>query len=117
MWFGILLLFALAVFIVWDSRRLRSAKPEPMAREALSRGFLPKGLIDWHFYLGFGGVSALLAFLEWERPSRPPFTGRWSWLHQALFETLGTRGLFAWWALLAGVLLVYGIFLSRRGRA
>lgn len=72
MWLGIFLLFALLIFIVWDSRRLRNAKPEPLAREVLARGFLPNGLVAWHFHLGLGGVLALLAFLEWERPSTPP---------------------------------------------
>jgi hypothetical protein len=117
MWLGILLLIALGVYIVWDSRRLRSEKPVPLPREALSGGFMPKGLVKWQVYLGLGGVTAMLAFLEWEQPSKPPFTGRWSWLYQALFEALGTRGLFMWWALIASVCLGYGFLLLRRERS
>ena len=116
MWFGILLLVALGIFIVWDSRRLRSEKPRPVAREALARGFMPKGLLAWQVYLGLGGVAAILAFMEWEQPSKPPFTGRWSWLHQALFEVFGIRGLFAWWTLMAAVCLAYGFFQLLRER-
>lgn len=116
MWLGIFLLLAFLVFVVWDSRRLRNAKPRPLAREVLNRGFLPKGLVAWHFHLGLGGVLALLAFAEWEQPTAPPFAGRWSWLYQGLFDILGARGLLAWWALLAGLFLAYGVFLFRRER-
>lgn len=117
MWLGMLLLLALAVFIILDSRRLRRERPEALSRETMARGFLPRGLVAWRFCLGFGGVLALLAFIEWEKPSAPPFTGRWSWLHRALFEALGVRGLFAWWALMAALFLAYGVVLLRRERS
>ncbi len=75
---------------------------------------MPKGLVAWQVYLGLGGAVAILAFMEWAQPSKPPFTGRWSWLHQALFDVLGVRGLFVWWALMAVVCVAYGFFLLRR---
>ncbi len=116
MWLGMFLLLALAVFIVWDSRRLRDKAPEPLSRERLEQGFLPRGFVPWHFHLGLSGVLVLLALLEWETPSQPPFTGRWSWLHHAVFEIFGERGLFAWWLVLAGLMLVVGVAQLRRAK-
>ncbi len=114
MWLGMLLLLALAVFIVWDSRRLRDKAPEPLARERLERGFLPRGVVPWHFHFGLSGVLAVLAFIEWQSPSLPPYTGRWSWLHRAAFEVFGERGLFAWWLLLGVLMLVVGLVQRHR---
>lgn len=114
MWLGSMLLLALAVFIVWDSRRLRAEAPERLPRARLKRGFLPRGLVRWHAYLALSGVLAVFSYIEWAQPSLPPYTGRWSWLYRALFDVLGERGLLIWWALWALFFFGYGVLLLRR---
>ncbi len=114
MWFILTSLAALAFFIVWDSRRLSRSRPAPLSRGALKQGFTPRGLIAWHFWLGMGLVVALLAWLEWETPSNPPFSGRWGWLHQGMYEAFGARGIFGMFASMAIGSIAYGLFLRRR---
>ena len=101
-------LLALAIFIVWDSRQMRSTKARPLSREKMVNGFMPRDLVDWHVWIGFGAVCGLLALLELDRPSAPPFSGRWSWLYQIAFDVLGARGSFFLWLALSVVLLICG---------
>jgi hypothetical protein len=49
MWLGLSLLLGLLVFIILDGRRLRSAKADPISREAMTRGFVPRGSVQWQF--------------------------------------------------------------------
>lgn len=90
---GFLLLVALAVFIMWDSRRMHSRPAEPIARDKMLQGFSPTGLIQWQLWLGFGGISLLSAYGEWAAPSKPPFTGRWGWMKEAAYQSLGSTGI------------------------
>ena len=109
MWLGVLLLVGLAVFIVWDGRRLRRASVEPLSPEALRNGYTPNGLVTWHFWLGMGAVLALLGLEEWSSPSRPPFKGRWSWLSQTAYDAFGVRGVFVLLMVLSVAALACGL--------
>lgn len=100
MWIAMLLLLGMAIFIVWDSRRLKDIAVKPLTRHQMKKGYLPRGLIVWHFWLGTSVVTGLVAFGEWQIPSLPPYTGRWSWISQMAYATFGGRGVF---------LLVFGI--------
>lgn len=116
MWFGALLLLALGIFIVWDSHRLRSKKPERLSRATMEHGYRPGRLNKAWLYLGLGGMLAVLAFMEWMKPSLPPHTGRWSWFYGFLHEVLGEQRLFIYWAVFAVCCVVYGVFRWRRDR-
>ena len=114
MWIGFFLLAGLGAFIIWDSRRLRNEKVVPLSRSRMKDGFMPQGLIPWHAYLAMGGINLVLAFLEWEKPGVPPFTGRWAWLHQGLFEAFGSRGLFGFWLVIGLLAVVYAVALKKK---
>jgi hypothetical protein len=89
---GSILLAALAVFIIWDSRRLRSSKPDPITRESMARGFTPSGGVAWKFLVGLAVVSALLGVSDWLAPNHPPFTGKWSFLFTYAYSVAGDKG-------------------------
>lgn len=119
MWFGALLLLLLAIFIVWDSRRLRREKLDRMPSASLAQGYRPGSLDKAWIYLGLGGVLAILALMEWMQPSVPPYTGRWSWFYGFIYEVLGEQGLFIYWVVLALCCVAYGVSrlqTDRRGR-
>ncbi|TAF76670.1 MAG: hypothetical protein EAZ54_10705 [Curvibacter sp.] len=89
---GSILLAALAVFIIWDSRRLRNIKPDPIAREAMESGFAPGGIDAWKLPFGLALVSAFLGVSEWLEPKHPPFTGRWSFISTYAYSIVGEKG-------------------------
>jgi hypothetical protein len=101
MWIGMLLLLGLAIFIVWDSRRLRNEVDKPLSRKPMAAGYVPRGIVAWHFWLGMSVVAGLMALIEWDQPSLPPYTGRWSWVSHLAFEAFGGRGVFVLFAGLA----------------
>ena len=43
-------------------------------------------------WLGLGCCFVVLGVLEWIDPSKPPFTGRWSWLTSAAYNAFGVHG-------------------------
>jgi len=108
---GFLLFVALAAFIIWDSRRMHGGSAEPISREKMLQGFLPTGLVHWHFWFCFGGISLLLAYGEWSVPSKPPFTGRWGWLKEVAYQSLGSAGILYLYLLFACLAFVYGFSL------
>ena len=112
MWLGALLLLVLVlvIFIGWDSRRLRSEKPERLSRANLAQGYRPGSVNKAVIYLGLSGMLAVLAFMEWMQPSLPPYTGRWSWFYGLIYELLGEQGLFIYWVFLAACSAAYGIY-------
>jgi len=114
MWIGFFLLAGVGAFIIWDSRRLRNETSAPLSRAKMKDGFTPQGLVRWHAFFGMGGVTLVLAYLEWEKPGTAPFTGRWAWLHQGLFEAFGPRGLFGFWVVVGSLFVVYAIVLKHR---
>jgi hypothetical protein len=113
MWLSMALLGAVAIFIVWDSRRLRRTPTAPVSREAMDRGYVPRGFVAWHFWLGMGVMFALMAMREWELPSMPPFTGRWGWLDRVAFEAFGAKGVFVLFTVAAVGAIAYGLMLQR----
>lgn len=108
---GFLLLLALAAFIVWDSRRMHGGSAEPISREKMLQGFIPTGLVHWRLWLGFGGMSLLLAYGEWLAPSKPPFTGRWGWLKEVANQSLGSAGIVSLYLAFACISFVHGFSL------
>jgi hypothetical protein len=115
MWLGFALLFGLLIFIIWDGRRLR-AGGSPVPREMMKKGFAPRGLIHWQAWLGMGLIAGVLAVIEWQDPSGPPFTGRWSLLHEFAYTALGQRGAFALFAFYSAASTCYGLVLFQRSR-
>ena len=91
---AILALIALLLFVVWERRnkassdhqvRTHGAPPIPTKELATSRNFA-------RLCLGLALVAMAIAFSEWLNPSARPYTGRWSWVKEALFLTLGPAG-------------------------
>lgn len=62
---------------------------------------MPNGVVAWHFWLGAAAIMGFVALYEWQQPSLPPFTGRWSWIYEFAFALFGARGGFALFAILA----------------
>lgn len=96
-------LVALLVFVAWDRMRLKrgAAKPLaviPSAAESSSRAV--------KLVLGLALVMASIGLAEYFSPSQPPFTGRYSFLKQALFEYFGAVGLAGFWFAVSAALLV-----------
>jgi hypothetical protein len=89
---GALLLAAVGIFIVWDSRSLRAAKPPPLSRDKMQKGFTPRGLSLWQGLIAMAFVSGFLGFGETLKPSLPPFTGRLSSLFTWAHALFGERG-------------------------
>ncbi len=115
MWLGLALLFGLLIFIIWDGHRLR-AGGSPVPREMMKKGFAPRGLLHWQAWLGMGLIAGVLAITEWHDPSGPPFTGRWSLLHEFAYMTHGRRGVFALFAFYSAASTCYGLVLLQRSR-
>lgn len=114
----ILLLFLLGfwAFIVWDRKRLSEAKVTPISRETMNKGFIPSGVLAWHVYLAVGGLFALLAFTEWQTPSHPPFSGRWSGIKTIVLQVLGAEGLVISYAAMALFTISYGLVLMWKNK-
>lgn len=109
-------LFAFWAYIRWDARRLRDAPVTPIARPQMERGFKPAGIVKWQVYLGLGCIAGLLAFLEWQAPSQPPFSGRWSAVKSLVFEVLGRNGLVGVYIAIAVALLLAALSSFRGSR-
>ena len=116
MWLALSLLLALLVFIIWDGRRLRRAEVDPISREAMNRGFTPRGAVQWQVFFGVSVVAGVLALLEWQTPSQPPFTGRSRWLYEFAHNVLGERGIFSLLVLFCAALACFGLVLWQRSR-
>jgi hypothetical protein len=116
MWLGFLLLLGLLVFIILDGRRLRSAKADPISRDAMTRGFVPRGCVQWRVCFGMSAMSGALALMEWQSPSAPPFTGRSRWLYEFAYNEIGERGAFCVLALFCGALACLGLTLWQHSK-
>ena len=94
---GLVALLALWMFIRHDQSRIENGRPEPLSRESMKSGYLPGASVVWKGQLGvsllcfIGAVSAAMS------PTLPPFTGRWSFLHSALYAALGAYGAAVFW--------------------
>jgi hypothetical protein len=97
----LVLLLAFWAYVRWDAKRLRDVPAMPVARAKMEKAHASAGVVAWQIYLGLGLLSALLAFMEWQAPSVPPFTGRWSWVKGAMLEAFGPGGPFSCYVALA----------------
>jgi len=88
-----LLLLALALFIIWESRRFHSKKPDPLPRERMAKGFTPgRHAAD----LGILALVAMCVFVGielWNSPEHPPFQGRWAFFEALVYALFGPRGM------------------------
>lgn len=109
MWIGVLLLAGLAIFVVWDSRRLRREPVKHLSRATMRAGYAPQGMEGWHFWFGMGLITTLMAFMEWDSPSVRPETGRWGWLWNMVFQAFGDRGKFVMLLGFAVLMLIVGL--------
>ena len=88
---GLLALVAFFFFVRWDQRRLLS-RDLPPNREALERGELSGLSLRPLAYLGIALMAGFLATMQWLNPYTSRTTGRWSFLWNALYDTLGMYG-------------------------
>ena len=107
----LLLLLGFWAFIVWDRKRLRETKGVPLSRETMKKGFTPSGVLAWQVSFGLGAMFALLAFAEWQTPSLPPFSGRWSWVNALAYKSLGGQGLLTLYLAIAVATIGFGLAL------
>lgn len=89
---GSLLVAALAVFVVWDSRRLRARTTAPVPRSEMERGYAPGSQLRWQFAFGLALVFVVLGVVQWVEPRHPPFTGRHAWLESWAYAIFGPHG-------------------------
>lgn len=112
----LLALLALWAYVRWEARQFKSAPVAPIERSRMERGYKPEGTAKWQIYLGVGAMAALLAFSEWQAPSRAPFTGRWSALKSLVIEALGGSGLLVIYVAVSSAFLVAAVVSFRGGR-
>lgn len=111
---GMLLLLGLAIFIVWESRRFHSKKPDPLPRERMAKGFSPgRDAAD----LGILALVAMCVFFGiklWNSPEHPPFQGRWALFETMVYALFGPRGVpvIAW---VSGAIL-FSLLVAKRFR-
>lgn len=87
------LFVAFWVYIRWDGKRMRNAPAAPLSRTTMEAGYTPRGASKWQIFLGVGSMGGLLAFMEWNAPSLPPFSGRWAFAKAAFFDAIGGNGI------------------------
>lgn len=117
MWFGFALLSGFLVFIIWDGHRLRQTKPDPIPRNVMRKGYVPRGLIHWKAWLGMSLVAAVLAAMEWKNPSTPPFAGPGRWLEDLAYRAVGERAVFILLLLSCVGSACYGFILRQRTKS
>jgi hypothetical protein len=112
---GALLLAAVGIFIVWDSRRMRAAKPAPLSRDKMQKGFMPSGLVPWQVLIVLALLSGVFGICEALQPSHPPFTGRHSFVFAWAYELAGERGP-AGFCLVTALIFAIAAYAAWRGR-
>ena len=111
----IIAMIGLLMYIRWDGRRPAESGSKKSPGLALAvPSAVSQGKTAVRVCLGFALVVASLALAEWMKPSAPPYTGRYSFIKQALFSLLGERGIAGGWAILALVLVLLAIAAWRR---
>lgn len=99
----VVVLIAFWVYVRWGGKRLREAPVVPLERAEMEAGYKPRAIARWPVFLAVAFFAVLLSFVEWQAPSRPPFTGRWSAVNAVVFEALGETGLLAVYIVAAAV--------------
>lgn len=117
MWAVLLPLVTLLLFILWDGHRIRNAKPIARSGGKPKDPWIERTTLRAKLCIGMGGAAGLMAIIEWQNPTKPPFTGKSAWLFDLAFGVLGDRGPFGF-LVLAGLLLVcIGLFLWHMARS
>jgi hypothetical protein len=101
---GLSVLIALWLYIRYDQKRIKTSTPEPISRETMQRGFTPGASIAWKGQAGGALVGVIGSASQFISPSLPPFTGRWSFFHGAVYTAMGKYGLAIFWAAFAVVI-------------
>jgi hypothetical protein len=109
-------LIAFWMYVRWDGKRLKNGSVAPLARSTMEAGYTPRGASILHGYLGVGLLFALLAFMEWNAPSHPPFSGRMAFARAALFETFGSRGILTAYVAVAFAFFCASAMVYARGK-
>jgi hypothetical protein len=104
----IILLAALAAFVIWDSSRTRR-----VSREEIEKGFRPGWKAAQVGLLAFAGVLVWFGADQWIQPSHPPFEGRGAFFFSAIYALLGQRGapLISW---MLAAILTFGVIAQWR---
>ena len=93
--FGVFLLIARLVFILWDSRRINSGVIARNDLRKLRDSRFNRKPDRIYLSIGFSLFTGLFALAEWLSPQMPPFAGRMSWLKSILYEAVGMYGMAA----------------------
>lgn len=112
----ILLLLCFLAFFLWDRKRLSNPAVRPLPREQMEKGFTPAAVLGWPVWIGLGLISVTLAIAEWQSPSRPPYSGRWAWFNEAIYQAFGPNGNAGFFLVLGFVGIGYGLIRWRRSR-
>ena len=68
-----------------------------------------------HIWLSLSFVFALIGFVCWRHPARPPFSGKFAWLKSFFYANLGPDGVVLLMSIVAGACLIAGTILWRKG--
>jgi heme/copper-type cytochrome/quinol oxidase subunit 3 len=104
---GLLLCFL--IFILWDRKRLKRSVIAPLSLEKKDKGFAPNAILGWQLAIGLGLISLVLSYIEWRTPALRPYSGRWSWFNEVLFQAFGPHGIAGFHAYAGLVAVGYGI--------
>jgi hypothetical protein len=85
-----------------------------MSREKMARGVTPGVAVPWKLTFGLAVVTASLGVSEWFEPTKPPFTGKLSFVFEVAYSIFGEHGTSITWFALSSILLV-GALALRRG--
>jgi hypothetical protein len=82
----------------------------------MDKGFTPTAALGWPVSIGLGLVSITLAFAEWQSPSQRPYSGRWAWFNEAIYQAFGPHGLAGFFVAAGIVAIGYGLIRWQRTR-
>ncbi len=60
-------------------------------------------------WAGFGLIFLVLGISKWVSPDKPPFSGKWSWIYQSLYNSFGAHGIAVTFLLLGSLFLIVAI--------
>jgi hypothetical protein len=108
-------LILLSIFVILTGLIGKAALPDkkivPISRSVMEKGFAPHAPQAGRTWLGVGAISAIYAFIEWQTPSIPPFSGRLSWAQKFFYVAAGPRGLLAAAVAFACLSIICGLVL------
>lgn len=114
---SVLLLTALAAFILWESWQRRKSAHKPIPRAMLERGFAPGADAGETALFVFAGAVLFIAISLFLNPRHPPFSGRGAVLDTAIYAVAGPLGMPVAAFIVATVLFFLGFSRRRRRKA